>query len=125
MDIIEKFLNNNIAEQGIIRLIILKYLSSKNADAIIKHVTVKHNVILYGIDARSTVIKYNNYYREYVIILPESDRFYKSIDVFKYKNKEKYLGHICSNNFVTQIDYYMNFPKNMYNEKDKYIKYTI
>ena len=35
MDIIEKFLNNNIAEKRIIKLIIFKYLSNKCADIII------------------------------------------------------------------------------------------
>ena len=125
MDIIEKFLNNNIAEKRIIKLIIFKYLSNKCADIIINSdLTVQYknkidNIWIIGATYNITIIYYNGLYRNYRYY-PNSDLIARCIDVTIYENLNENIFHspiIC-------LDYYMTYSNQSYDHWDDKLRYV-
>ena len=113
MDIIEKFLNNNIAEKGIIKLIILKYLSSKNADAITNSSLTVYHFLDYLNKNTYTRIKYEEHpYVEYSFSSAQN-----YITIYRYDHMYSSIQHV-----VAWLDFYM-MNINKYTIQSQYKKY--
>ena len=96
MDIIEKYLNANINEVGI-KKIILKYLSNKNADKIAKY----NEKVTYTYQNRMGVTYHKfikddnkNYDKEYVYSYKYNNKYVDTLNVKRWK-KTLYNNDIC------------------------------